>query len=221
MPSQSVLDSMDTRRVGAMNLIQSVPGQSMARNIRGIGCVIYNYGDPNAQTKISAIDAGVALLATKGYALPNRITFLLSNTAQGFNKAPTEAYARNKRGEVAVNVFLGVNAVWDGGAVVGSEGIAHKLDRKKKGTYSTTVVVHELGHVLHDVLSTDYFWSTEAGGVLTGGDVTTAFKEISPYAATNPKEVVAEVFCAHNMGYKLSTSKVRPLYTKFHGPPLL
>ncbi|WP_421991054.1 hypothetical protein [Roseococcus sp.] len=145
MPTQEILDSMDTRRVGAMTLIQSKPGQSTARNIRGVGCKIYNFSDPNAAVKLAAIDAGVAKLADKGYPLPKQITFLLSNEAQGFLRAPTEAYARNKAGTLEVSIFLGINAVYDGGQVQGALGIAHKLDRKKKGTYTTTVVVHEIG----------------------------------------------------------------------------
>ncbi len=219
MPQQSILDSMASRQQGHVVTVSSGGNPtSTARNVRGIGCRIFNYGDGAAQAKMLAIDAAVVLLAGKGYPLPKTITFHLSSRNDTL-KAPTEAFARKQDGSVGVEVFLGPNAMFSPPTPV-SEGIAHKIKQYAIGDYTTTVVVHELGHVLHDIESTDYFWSSAAGGNLKGGDVGVAFSEISAYAATNPKEVVAEVFAAHNMGLKFSGSKVQSLYAKFAGPKL-
>jgi hypothetical protein len=220
MPQQSVLDSMAVRKQGHMTTVSAGGAATgTARNIRGIGCRIYDYGDDAADAKLAAIDAAVALLVEKGYALPKTITFHLSSHFEGMAKAPTEAFARAKDGSVAVEVFLGLNAIYSA-PTAQSEGIAHKVKQYGIGDYTTTVVVHELGHVMHDTESPDYFWSAEAGAGLKGGDVGVAFSQISAYAASNPKEVVAEVFAAHNMGLKFSGSEVYALYQKFAGPRL-
>lgn len=218
MPSDSVLESMAQRQQGHITTVSATAATSTGRNVRGIGCKIYNYGDANAEAKIKAIDEAIGILVSKGYALPNTITFHLSSRSDN-PKAPTEAFGRKRDGSVGVDVFLGVNAMFSA-PTPQSEGIAHKIKQYSLGDYTTTVVVHELGHVLHDIESTDFFWSTEAGANLKGSDVGVAFDQISAYAATNPKEVVAEVFAAHNMGLKFSGTAVGELYSKFSGPTL-
>jgi hypothetical protein len=220
MPSQPVLDAMSQRKQGHVATVTGGGAPTTSgRNVRGIGCVIKNYGDPNADAKMKAIDEAITILVNKGYNLPKTITFHLSSHNAGFQKAPTEAFARKNDGNVGVEVFLGVNAVYSLPTPT-SEGIAHKVHQYNLGNYVTTVAVHELGHVLHDLESTDYFWGA-ANDPLTGGDVMLAHKEISAYAATNKKEVVAEVFAAHNIGLKFHGNAVAELYARCQGPQLL
>lgn len=141
---------------------------------------------------------------------------------KGFSKAPTEAFARDMTGSLAVGVFLGVNAICSTGALQNGlkEGISHKVHQYNIEDYTTAVVIHELGHVLHDILSTDFFWG-DGDKPMVGDDVIIAHSQISPYAATNKKEVVAEVFVAHHLGLKFSGSQVQQLYEKFEGPALI
>jgi len=216
MTKQAKLDGMASIKLGqktALGLAQSSTG-----NLHGVSCTINNYGDPNYATKLKAVAEGVRILKKKGYALPDKIAFHLSSDSTN-PKAPTVAYARKQDNTVNVEVFLGVNASYSEPTPM-SEGIAHKVHKAGLGDYTTTVVVHELGHVLHDLESHDYFWG-DGDKPLEGGDVGTAFGEISAYAATNKKEVVAEVFAAHNMGLRFSGTAVSDLYGRCQGPGLL
>lgn len=216
MSKQTKLDGMAGIKIGQKTALGN--GQSSTGNLHGVTCTIKNYNDPNYDTKLKALTLGVRILKDKGYNLPSDITFHLSSDASN-PKAPTVAYARKQDNSVGVEVFLGVNAIFSEPTPMG-EGIAHKIKKCALGDYTTTVVVHELGHVLHDLESHDFFWG-EGDLPLTGGDVNTAFDEISAYAATNKKEVVAEVFAAHNMGLKFSGAAVSALYSKCQGPALL
>ena len=213
---------MDARRTGFVGTLSTASTATVSsRTIGGVTCSIHDYGDGDATAKKDAIAEAVQILTDKGYPLPNTITFHLSNLAEGWNKAPTEAFARAKDGSVSTEVFLGVNAVYGTGAAPGSpqEGIAHKVHQYNLGDYTTAVCVHELGHVLHDVESKDFFWGA-ADQPMDGGDAETAYKQISGYSSVNKKEVVAEVFCAHNMGLKFHGKEVQALYDKFQGPTL-
>lgn len=186
-------------------------------NLYGVTCTIKNYNDPNYDTKLKSITAAFKLLNEKGYALPAAIAFHLSS-ATANQKAPTVAYARKQNDDVGVEVFLGVNSMYTEPTII-SEGIAHKVHKFALGDYTTTVVVHELGHVLHDLESPEFFWG-DGDEPLTGDDVMLAFQQISGYASTNKKEVVAEVFAAHNMGLKFSGTAVSDLYARCKGPGL-
>lgn len=222
MPQQQILDAMASRKQGFTTMLSTASAaDESTRNVGGVSCRILNYGDDNGDTKIAAIDAAVKLLTDKGYNLPNTVSFHLSSHSEGFQKAPTEAFARTKNGAVGVDVFLGVNSIYSAQALQQGlkEGIAHKLNNYGLGDYTTAVAVHELGHVMHDVESTDFFWG-EGDKPMQIDDVMIAHKQISPYSAVNKKEVVAEVFCAHNMGLKFHGPQVQSLYEKFEGPQL-
>ena len=216
MSKQTKLDGMAGIKQGQKTALGNA--QSSTGNLHGVACTIKNYNDPNYAAKLKALTQGVRILKDKGYNLPGEMTFHLSSDTTN-PKAPTVAYARKQDNSIGVEVFLGVNAMFSEPTAM-SEGIAHKVHKCALGDYTTTVVVHELGHVLHDLESHDFFWG-EGDLPLTGGDVGTAFDQISAYAATNKKEVVAEVFAAHNMGLKFSGSAVSDLYGRCQGPALL
>ena len=216
MSKQSKLEGMAAIKQGQIAALGA--STDVTGNLYGVVCTIKNYNDPNYDTKLRALTAAVRLLKNKGYNLPDAITFHLSSDTNN-PKAPTVAYARKQNNDVGVEVFLGVNAMYSEPTPM-SEGIAHKVQKYALGDYTTTVAVHELGHVLHDLQSHDFFWG-DGDLPLAGADVNTAFDEISAYAATNKKEVVAEVFAAHNMGLKFSGTAVSDLYARCQGPALL
>lgn len=220
MPSGEILGAMSSRRQGFIHKLGN--GVISSVNVGRAICRVINYGDPDYDKKLDSIKKGVKILSDKDYTFPLEITFHCSSMKEGFNKAPTEAFARDQNSDLSVGVFLGINAIYSPDALkMGlKEGIAHKVNQYNLEDYTTAVVVHELGHVLHDMLSTDFFWG-DGDKPLGGDDMMTAHSQISPYAATNKKEVVAEVFAAHHLGLKFSGSQVYDLYQKCKGPPLI
>ncbi len=206
----------------ARNLLSSktaAGGKSTTSNstIRGVQCSFKDYGDPHYDTKKDAVDAALNLLADKGYTLPTAVTFHLSHRNEGFGKqATTAAWTHKEDGSEGPEMMLGLNAMPGKGG--GPRGIAHVISENSLGDYTTCVVVHELGHILHAIQSKDYFY--DHGDEPPTPHTETAYMKVSPYASSNKKEVVAEVFAAHNMGLKFHGTEVMAMYDAFEGPAL-
>lgn len=80
----------------------------------------------------------------------------------------------------------------------------------------TAVVVHEIGHVLHQLHNTNSFWALNC----RPGDFTISDSpknDISTYGGSCPVEWIAEVFTAKVMGFKLTTA-VEWDYRALDGP---
>ena len=178
--------------------------------IEGVACEIYqDPGDPGLVPKKAGIRLGVQRVVQAGYNFPNGIRFYLSN-AQGFQSV---AYHRDFGADARRTVvLLGQGAINTAG-MVGRQGVADVVGRQSQATYCAAVVVHELGHNLHELFGEEFFWTPNAN---TPPNVPLAM-EISQYAATNKKEVVAEVFTGMLYGIVYRPA-IMNMYAFYEGP---
>lgn len=221
---QGLLNSMSNRKVAFNTLVtHQGAGTQDVINIQGTSCFITNYNDPSVARKRTSIIDGVTKLKQDGYVLPPSLKFHLSSRLEGFSKAPTEAICRDQNGNYDGTIYLGVNAIYSKQALVDGlkEGVEHKLRDASTGAhYTKAVVIHEIGHALHDFEQPEYFWG-DADLPLTREQLEFAHRWISPYASVNRKEVVAEVFVGHVMGFIFRKPKqTLELYNLFKGPTL-
>ncbi len=201
-------DSMAWRRqITAVKVYQSI-----TKTIEGVSCTIYQDGaDGGKADKLTGIQDGVKRVVDAGYSFPDGITFYTSSVG-GFQSV---AYHRDLApgagtGRKAV-VLLGAGAVNTAG-MLGRQGVADQMASHSAAAYCGAVVVHELGHNLHERLAGDFFWTADANGM---PNVNTAMK-VSQYATTNKKEVVAEVFTGMIYGITYD-NEVKALYEEYGG----
>lgn len=184
-------------------------------NLSGVRCTIYvDKSDPGAAHKVIGIQHGVKRVVDAGFQFPNGIEFYLSSVP-GYQSV---AYHRDLApgggtGRRSV-VLLGAGAVNTAG-MIGRRGIADAVATRNESTYCACVVVHELGHNLHELLSEDFFWTPNANQPPNVG----LALQISQYAATNKKEVVAEVFTGKLYGINYSPA-IMNMYNFYEGIPL-
>lgn len=178
-------------------------------NVAGVMCKVYfDSADGDRAAKKSGIQAGVKRVVDSGYAFPNGITFYCSSVG-GFQSV---AFHRQIGGARKTTVLLGASSV-DTNGMVGRKGIADQIASGSKASYCEAVVVHELGHNLHELADEGWFWDPDAG---TPPNIDLAM-EVSQYAATNKKELVAEVFTgmAYGMVFKPA---IMQMYSDYRGP---
>lgn len=193
-------------------------------------------GDPLAQLKRTSIDKALQVLAAKGFGLPP-ITFLCSAT----EGVPCIACMGNLRGEAEYTIFMGpktgqhnpqiqLNGIEGGLGKDPGRGVADQVydgtqrwfgDPKMHG-HAATVVIHEVGHILHEMNQPETFWTFKLGAqdpsiTLKAANNGTA---VSMYAMTNPLEFVAETFAANLSGKSFDTG-VSNFYREIGGalPP--
>lgn len=168
----------------------------------------YEPGDGGRKLKLEAIDKALRAVVAKGFELPD-LTFYCTSAAG----VPCVAYMGDVAGNPRYTVFMGPktgqhnpqargpNGGMPGGlGTSGMRGIADQVydgtqrwfGNPKMHAHATTVVIHELGHVLHDVQSAAQFWDYKLNRD-PGGYVNHA-SNVSHYATTNALEFVAETF---------------------------
>ncbi len=165
-------------------------------------------GDGGRPLKVEAIDKALRAVIGAGFALVD-LTFYCT-AADG---VPCVAYMGGTRGSAAYTVFMGAKTgqhnpqatraqgIKGGIGQSGMRGVADQVydgtqrwfGNPKMHAHATTVVIHELGHVLHDVQNPALFWDFKLGRPGAGGWLAVA-PSISHYATQNPLEFVAETF---------------------------
>lgn len=205
------------------------------RRISGVEVAIAtDSGDTQGSHKVTALTTAIETVAEKGFQLPP-LSFFLSNAAT----VECVAFMGNAAGNREAQVFLGpkfviknpqnkaaVTTIPGGSGQKGQRGIA---DQQYDGTQrwfgnpkllaqGATIVVHELGHVLHELLDEQEFWTqheaaTQARATMWLG----AAAEVSEYATKAPLEFCAEVFAGVLAGKKYSGA-VHGAYTLLGGP---
>jgi hypothetical protein len=183
--------------------------RSQVADISGVNCTIYqNPDDPDCRIKMTGIEDGIKRVVDCGYDFPGGITFYTSS-GPGFQSA---AFHRTHGGGRKVTVLLGDSCINTAG-MVGKQGIADQVAIGSPVKYCAAVVVHELGHNLHEVANEGFFWDAD-GGTLPPNELAS---QVSQYAASSKKELVAEVFTgmAYGMIYKPA---IMQLYADYFGP---
>jgi hypothetical protein len=192
------------RQIGSVKVYQQE-----TLNVAGVTLKCYfDTSDPDRADKRTGIDAGVRRVVGLGYRFPNGITFYCSNVG-GFQSV---AFHRQIGGARKTTVLLGPSSVNTAG-MVGRQGIADQVANTSKSAYCAAVVVHELGHNLHELANEGFFWDADAGGL----PVVDTAMTVSQYAATNKKELVAEVFTGIAYGMTFPPA-VMTMYANYHGP---
>lgn len=157
--------------------------------------------DPESGAKKIAIHRALGIIHGRGVSLPAKIDFYCSNNWEMQNRA----FHRDLNHDQASIVTLGTTAT-KGGSGTGLSAM------KIIGFDSATLIVlHEMGHNLHERSMGDRFWTDSWTGKVA------SFAEISPYAATNKKEFVAEFFCGAMSGATYS-STCKASYLELGGP---
>jgi hypothetical protein len=171
-------------------------------------------GDGGGSLKVKSIDKALRTLIESGFALVD-LTFYCTDAAG----VPCVAYMGDTAGNAAYTVFMGPktglhnpqatkSAGITGG--IGQSGMRGVADQVYDGTqrwfgnpkmhaHATTVVIHEIGHVLHDAQSAALFWDYKLGRPGAGGWLAFA-PSVSHYATQNPLEFVAETFAGRLCG---------------------
>ena len=189
------------------------------QTIGGVQCKIYqDDADPGKDAKLAGIKSGLKRVVDAGFDFPDGIDFYTSN-AGGYQSV---AYHRDLSagpdgtGRKTV-VLLGAGAV-DTAGMVGAQGVANAVASHNSSDYCAAVVVHELGHNLHERLAADFFWTPDAN---TAPNVGLAM-DVSQYATRNKKEVVAEVFTGmlYGITYKPGVLAMYDEYSGFYPPAL-
>jgi hypothetical protein len=118
----------------------------------------------------------------------------------------------------------------------GDRGVAHRLYDENKQFFGNpgltaqaeAVVVHELGHILHEAQSSANFWREKISSksIANVNGMAAAASGISQYALKGPLEFVAEVFTALVYGRTVSANSLRwyitlggPTAPGFYSPP--
>lgn len=186
-------------------------------NVSGVTCKIYiDRDDPSWGAKFMGIQDGVTRVVNAGFSFPNGIDFYTSALG-GFQTVAFHRDLSPSGGTLRkAVVLLGLNSVNTGG-MIGRLGIADTVNPKTPQTYCEAVVVHELGHNLHERESPEFFWMMESNAPLAGAPCQLALAQISQYASTNKKEVVAEVFTGI-LYSKAFSRAVLNLYEEYEGP---
>ena len=183
-----------------------------------VGACNYTVESKNADKyralKVSAIAAAVKRIQNAGFVVPNGITFICTDDAN----VRCIMFSTDGTGARAYRIYVGPQAVlqnkaaphtkdvYAGGmGTAGDRGIAHHIYDEKQSFFGNpgrtamaeAVVVHELGHLLHEHMGSDAFWCEKksGSGIDTAGLVAAATR-VSHYANKGPLEFVAEVFTA-------------------------
>ena len=165
------------------------------------------YGDTFAEDKIAAVRSAIAKLDGLGLKLPNTIKVYTSSDESFVNVA----FQRARGGHREASIGLGGKLSQPNSLPVGKATL-HGTGPIRR--YITAVCVHELGHILHELASEEFFWSTPANAITPGS---LGAQAGSMYAGANIREFVAEVFAGLVYGETFSLS-VMQAYRTYHGP---
>lgn len=189
-------------------------------------------GDDKAALKMQAIDTALTSLAAKGFTLP-RLEFQCSAA-----DVPCVAYMGDAKGAECYTIFIGPktgvhnpqitqNGVPGGLGKNGPRGIADQVydgtqrwfGNPRMHSHATTVVIHEIGHVLHERSAGAMFWDLKLGrqDKATTAGVIGKGCDVSLYATNNALEFVAETFAGCMSGKRYSES-VMEFYRSVGGP---
>lgn len=133
---------------------------------------------------------------------------VLSNPMVGKALSGVSALKRKGKNYYAAGGKRGVRGVADY--------MEDSVSLHKRSTRVAAVVVHEIGHILHQTQNPNRFWPLNC----CGGDfkqVPRIAENVSAYAGNNFCEYVAEVFTAKVYGFTLSTA-INNDYTALGGP---
>jgi hypothetical protein len=190
-------------------------------------------GDGGSDLKSAAVDKAIRAITNAGFVLPD-LKIYFSN-AQG---VPCVAYMGDNAGNAVYTIFMGPKTgqhnpqvakspgLKGGQGQTGMRGVADQLydgthrwfGNPKMHAHATCVVIHEIGHVLHDFQNAATFWDfklNRAAGPAANGWLANAMK-VSHYATTNPLEMVAETFSGAISG-KTYNGNVRASYAALGG----
>ena len=177
--------------------------------ISGVKCKIYqDFAEKDALVKLQGIKDGVKKVVELGYSFPDGITFYTSSQ----NSFQSIAFHRTHGGARKAVVQLGNSSVNTEG-MVGKKGIADQVGTASPAKYCAAVVVHELGHNLHERQDEGFFWDRKSGEL---PPIDLAL-DVSQYGASNKLEFVAEVFTGTAYGKKYSKA-IMKVYSDYHGP---
>lgn len=204
-----------------------------------VGACTYTIESKNADKykalKVSATAAAVKRVQDAGFAMPNGITFICTDDSG----VRCIMFSTDAHGAQAYRIYVGPQAVlqnkaqphtkdvYAGGmGMAGDRGLAHHIYDEKKSFFGSpgrtamaeAVVVHELGHLLHEYMGSDAFWCEKksGSGIDTTGLVAVATR-VSHYANKGPLEFVAEVFTARIYGKPVPPEAIT-WYTALDGP---
>ena len=174
----------------------------------GVNCTLYkDPADPNLTAKETGSTTALTRVTSKGFTFPNGITFYCTNMAGVYSIA----FHRDFGGNRQASVLLGAGCV-DASSPGMYAGIAHAVAPLGGANYCAAVVVHELGHNLHERANENFFWN----GAAAGAAEPTA-NLVSNYATKNALEFVAEFFTGRMYG-KNYPAAVTAAYNGYLGP---
>jgi hypothetical protein len=221
-----MVEPIDKMKQGATKMCNDTRGADGGKLAEVYNCgttrliITASGGDKYSSAKIKGIKAGVKRVQAKGYDLPAIIEIVTVAT----DGVQTVAYQRDSEGARKATIVIGKSVQPD--QIFNLPiGIATELtpDKKKTDKLVEAVTVHEIGHILHDLKDGGFFWSAEGDAVLQGPEINIA-AGISPYAAQNRKEYVAEFFTCHVYGHKIDATAndagALAQYNRFNGPDL-
>jgi hypothetical protein len=188
------------------------------------------FGDGKGNMKSEAIKKGVTQVLEKGFAIPE-IIFRVDSTVNVANAAFVGDSDGNRKCYVVLSgKYWGTNQSSRVRAGQGAVGVPNKIydgasrifDRTRQKAFGTSMVVHELGHVLHEASDPDFFWSNKDPALkekctVKSSDWIDQAVEVSLYATTSSVEFVAEFFAGTIAGIKYS-NKVKDAYLRCGGP---
>lgn len=235
------------KNLGFMKVINAA-GTFTLRNSNGSTATIRLFndaGNSKQALQMKAVRDGLELVRGRGFAVPD-ISIYLSTSPS----VQCVATMGNSAGAAEYNIFMGPKtgvhtpqvkdptSPFQGGsgplsgpkASSTGRGVADQVydgtqrwfGNPKMLAHATIVVVHELGHVMHEVQHPDVFWDNKGRpgtNTVPPGTFMTAACKISQYAgsSTTSLEFVAETFAGTIAG-KTYDQQVKTAYAACSGP---
>lgn len=170
---------------------------------------LYETKDKNKAKLVSAVKEAIAAIEKAGFKLPATIDFVLSSKAAVRNVA----FMGDEAGNRKATVFLGPKALEVTPKAQGPKGVADQIPNAKK---AFAVTLHELGHVSHELMDEQGFWTLKDPKAQAAPPGEAA--DVSAYAAQNKLEFVAETFTAVLVSPKNYPQALWDAYDTLHGP---
>lgn len=174
--------------------------------------------EDHGDDKADAVDKALVKVGGLGIGLPRTLkVYATGVTSVGNLQMKNVAFPRGISGAQDPSMVLSpkvLNYTWAAGlnGVCSQEGV---YDGTAVGL-CTAIVIHEIGHLLHEAEDDTSFWGAMPqfpNGVNPGS----IFDAVSAYAATNTKELVAEVFLGRVYG-KVYPPAIMTAYRTLGGP---
>lgn len=153
-----------------------------------VGNLNVNYavekGDKLSSKKITAMKNAIKKVDALGFDLPDHMNFIISQSEQVRNVA----FLGDQDGGRKITVFLGPKLFQVNDGRLGPKGVADDEGSGKP----EAVIIHELGHVLHELLDPAGFWAMKDPKAPQAPPLASA--DVTAYSRTNKLEYIAEVF---------------------------